>query len=208
MVSFRSAETQKKEYDLQAVQTTKINLELQKYDSLPEYNYRERLEDAAVFANTLRAVAPENSLVVLHYAPEVFFSIETEEFTSTVCMNSNMWRFSVNGSANYELDEADKFAPTRALKTLWDLVIARLPENFIIQGGTDKNDPPEEAKARNIGRMKLGFSDVQADGHVFGIVKEGKLNPLTLEEFLALTGVILSQLTQKFSVRKIEWPGA
>ena len=88
MIPLRSAETQKKEYDLQAVQTTKINLELQK-DT--DGDYRERIEDAAVFANVLREVAPENSLIVLHYAPEVIFTTETEDFTSGIYMNGNMW---------------------------------------------------------------------------------------------------------------------
>lgn len=208
MIPLRSAETQKKEYDLQAVQTTRINLELQKHVDNPDSDYRERLEDAAVFANVLREVAPENSLVILHYAPEIIFTVETEDFTSSIYMNGNMWRFKVNGSVHYELEDADKLAPTKALKKMWDLIIPRLPENYIVHGNADPNDPPEEAKARNIGRMKLGFSDVQSSGDVFGIVKEGKLNPLTLDEFLALTGAEPFSLKQKFSVRKIDWPGA
>jgi hypothetical protein len=205
MVPLRSAETQKKEYDLQAVQTTKINLELQKYT---DGDYRERIEDAAVFANVLRGVAPEDSLIVLHYAPEVIFTIETEDFTSSIYMNGNMWRFKVNGSVHYELEEADKLAPGRALKKMWDLIIPRLPEGYIVHGNTNPNDPPEEAKTRNAMRMRLGFSDIQASGDVFGIVREGKLNPLTLDEFLALTGAGPFYLKQKFSVRKINWPGA
>ena len=208
MIPLRSAETQKKEFDLQAVQTTKINLELQKYADSSNSDYKERIQDAAVFANVLREVAPENSLVVLHYAPEVIFTTETEEFNSSIYMNGNMWRFKVNGSVHYELEEADKLAPARALKKMWDIVIPLLPEGYIVHGNADPNDPPEEAKIRNAMRMRLGFSDVQASGDVFGIVKEGKLNPLTLEEFLALTGAEPFSLKQKFSVRKINWPGA
>ena len=208
MFPLRSAETQKKEFDLQAVQTTKINLELQKYADNSDSDYKERIQDAAVFANVLREVAPENSLVVLHYAPEVIFTIETEEFNSSIYMNGNMWRFKVNGSVHYELEEADKLAPARALKKMWDIIIPNLPEGYIVHGNADPNDPPEEAKIRNAMRMRLGFSDVQLSGDVFGIVKEGKLNPLTLEEFLALTGAEPFSLKQKFSVRKINWPGA
>ena len=208
MVPLRSTETQKKEFDLQAVQTTKINLELQKYADLPNTDYRERIEDAAVFANVLREVAPEDSLIILHYAPEVIFTTETEDFTSSIFMNGNMWRFKVNGSVHYELEEADKLAPSRALKKMWDLIIPRLPEGYIVHGNTDPNDPPGEAKLRNAMRMRLGFSDIQASGDVFGVVKEGKLNPLTLDEFLTLTGAEPFSLQQKFSVRKINWPGA
>jgi hypothetical protein len=144
----------------------------------------------------------------LHYAPEIIFTTETEEFSSSIYMNGNMWRFKVNGSVHYELEDADKLAPTKALKKMWDIVIARLPENYIIHGNADPNDPPEEAKARNIGRMKLGFSDVQSSGDVFGIIKSGKLVPLTLDEFLNLTKDSPNKLNQKFSVRKIDWPGA
>ena len=208
MIPLRSAETQKKEFDLQAVQTTKINLELQKYADNSDSDYRERIQDAAVFANVLREVAPENSLVVLHYAPEVIFTTETEEFNSSIYMNGNMWRFKVNGSVHYELEEADKLAPARALKKMWDIIIPLLPEGYIVHGNADPNDPPEEAKIRNAMRMRLGFSDIQSSGDVFGIVKDGKLNPLTLEDFLVLTGAEPFSLKQKFSVRKINWPGA
>ena len=207
MIPLRSAETQKKEFDLQAVQTTKINLELQKHADNPDSSYREHLEDAAVFANVLRSVAPENSLVVLHYAPEIIFTTETEDFTCGIYMNGNMWRFKVNGSVHYELDDAEKLAPGRALKKMWDTIIPRLPEGYIVHGNADPNDPPEEAKIRNAMRMRLGFSDVQASGDVFGIVREGRLCPLTLDEFLALTGEEPFSLKQKFSVRKINWPG-
>jgi len=208
MIPLRSAETQKKEFDLQAVQTTKINLELQKHVDSPDSDYREYLEDAAVFANVLRGVAPENSMIVLHYAPEVIFTTETEDFSCAIFMNGNMWRFKVNGSVHYELEDTDKLAPSRALKKMWDLIIPRLPEGYIVHGNADPNDPPEEARIRNAVRMKLGFGDVQPSRDVFGIVREGKLRPLNLDEFLSLTGEEPSRLRQKFSVRKIEWPGA
>lgn len=207
MIPLRSAETQKKEFDLQAVQTTKINLELQKYADSPNSDYRERLEDAALFANAIRKVAPENSLIILHYAPEIIFTIETEDFNSSIYMNGNMWRFKVNGSVHYELEEADKLAPARALKKMWDIVIPLLPEGYIVHGNADPNDPPEEAKIRNAMRMRLGFSDIQSSGDVFGIVREGKLNPLTLDEFLTLTGKSPFALRQKFSVRRMDWVG-
>ena len=207
MVSFRTAETQRKEFDLQSVQTTKINLEIQRYASIPENDYRSRLEDIAMFANVLREVAPVDSLVVLHYAPEIIFTTETEDFSVNVYMSANMWRFKVNGSTHYELAEEDKLGPTRALKKLWDVTIPRLPEGFIIRGNTSTNDPEDEARARNIGRQRLGFSDIQANGEVYGIVREGKLVPLSLDEFLILTGIVPAQLSQKFSVRKIDWRG-
>jgi hypothetical protein len=208
MFSLRSAETQKKEFDLQAEQTVRINLELQKHLDYPDSNYRSRVEDMAVFANVLREWAPADTTVLLHARPEIILSTDTEDYSVAVFMSDNCWRFKVNGSVHYELETEDKLGPTRALKKLWDSVIPRLPENFIIRGVADPNDPPAEAEARNIGRKKLGFSDPQANREVYGIVREGKVNPLTLDEFLTLTGTTPDYLTQKFSVRKINWPGA
>jgi hypothetical protein len=196
MIPLRSAETQRKEFDLQSEQTVRINLELQKHLDYPGSDYRARVEDMAVFANVLREWAPEGTTVLLHARPEIILTTETEDYSVAVFMSDNCWRFKVNGSVHYELESEDKLGPTRSLKKLWDMVIPRLPENFIIRGVADPNDPPAEAEARNIGRKKLGFSDPQASGEVYGIVREGKLNPLTLDEFLTLTGITPDYLTQ------------
>jgi hypothetical protein len=208
MIPLRSAETQRKEFDLQSEQTVRINLELQKHLDYPGSDYRARVEDMAVFANVLREWAPADTTVLLHARPEIILTTETEDYSVAVFMSDNCWRFKVNGSVHYELEQEDKLGPSRSLKKLWDIVIPRLPENFIVRGVADPNDPPAEAEARNAIRRKLGFSDPQASGEVYGIVREGKLNPLTLDEFLPLTGITPGYLTQKFSVRKTNWPGA
>jgi hypothetical protein len=208
MIPLRSAETQRKEFDLQSEQTVLINLELQKHLDYPGSDYRARVEDMAVFANVLREWAPADTTVLLHARPEIILTTETEDYSVAVFMSDNCWRFKVNGSVHYELEQEDKLGPSRSLKKLWDMVIPRLPENFIVRGVADPNDPPAEAEARNAIRRKLGFSDPQGNKEVYGIVREGKLNPLTLDEFLTLTGITPDYLTQKFSVRKTNWPGA
>jgi hypothetical protein len=43
---------------------------------------------------------------------------------------------------------------------------------------------------------------------VYGIVKDKVLQPITLEEVIALTSQSSDMLNQKFNVRKINWPGA
>ncbi len=205
MIIYRSAENLKKERALQDVETVKINLEIQRNINLAGSFYRERIEDMALFANDLRESAPEGSYVVLHHRPEIIFSLESEDYRVEIFMSDNCWRFKVNGSVHYELPEGDKFGPTRALKKLWDVVIPKLPEGFIIRGVASSNDRPEEAAIRNIGRKKLGFSDPQANDEVYGIIRNGALTPLTLDDFLSLTKKVPGLLMQKFSTRKINW---
>ena len=89
MESFRSQETLQKEYDLQAEYTTRINVELQN-NSSP--GYRETLEDYAVFANVLRKVAPEKTLVLLHHRPEVILQAQSDDYSVSLFINNNMWR--------------------------------------------------------------------------------------------------------------------
>ena len=55
MSSSRSLETIQREHELQAPQTVRINLQLQKQLEYPNSNYREKVEDLAVFANSFRA---------------------------------------------------------------------------------------------------------------------------------------------------------
>ena len=61
MSSSRSLETIQREHELQAPQTVRINLRLQQELEYPNSNYREKVEDLAVFANSFRAIAPANT---------------------------------------------------------------------------------------------------------------------------------------------------
>lgn len=205
MESLRSQETLQKEYDLQADYTTRINLKLQE-DNGPEY--REILEDAAVFANVLRKYAPANTLVILHPRPEIILIGEGEDYKVTLHLTPSCWRFKVNDSVHYELKDDEKFGPTRMLKKMWDVVISNLPENYIVRGVVDPNDPAEETAARTKVQQILGFGLPQINNQVYGVVRDKKLHPLTLEEFQTLTGETPDSLSQKFNVRTIKWPGA
>ena len=205
MVSSRSQETLQKEYDLQADYTTRINLELQR-NSIP--NYRETLEDYAVFANVLRKVAPEKTLVLLHPRPEVILQAESEGYEVTLFMSGRIWLFKVNKSVHYVLPPELATGAGLLLKRMWDAAIPCLPEGFIIRGKIDRRDPKEETEARTKIQQSLGFSLPQVDDFVYGIIRDKKLQPITLEEVIALTGEVPDHLNQKFNVRKINWPGA
>lgn len=205
MESLRSQETLQKEYDLQADYTTRINLRLQG-DESPEY--REALEDAAVFANVLRKYAPANTLIILHERPEIILIGESEDYKVTLHLGPSCWRFKVNESVHYTLDSEYKIGPSRMLKKMWDLVISNLPENYIVRGVVDPNDPAEETEARTKVQQGLGFGLPQINNQVYGVVRGKKLHPLTLEEFQTLTGETPDFLFQKFNVRTIKWPGA
>ena len=208
MISPRSPEILKKEHDLQAEQTVCINLELQRNREVaPEY-YLDRVTDMAVFANILREVASEDMLVVLHSRPEIMLSIETEEFSSKLFISDNCWRFYVNGSVDQSLEEGEKFGPSRALKKLWDTVIPKLPEGFIIRGRSSMEDSPELKAERDTLRQKLGLGALQPTGDLFGIIRNGTVMPMNLDEFLSLTKVTPGDLSQKFAVRKVTWAGA
>ena len=77
MTSLRSLETIQKEHDLQAEYTTRINVELR---TNPSSEYKQTLEDYAVFANVLRKVVPEKTMVLLHPRPEVILQAEGEGY--------------------------------------------------------------------------------------------------------------------------------
>lgn len=204
MVTPRSPETLKKEHELQAEYTTRMNLILQESG---EGDYRLALEDAAMFANTLRKYVPEPTLVILHDRPEIILTAEGEGYKVSLFINGKCWRFKVNDSVNYTLDDGEKVGPTRMLKKIWDVVIENLPENFIVKGVVDPRDPKEEFDARTALQKGLGFGPPQPTNEVYGVVRNKKLNPLTLEEFSALTKLSPNELDQKFNVRKIDWPG-
>jgi hypothetical protein len=205
MVSLRSAETIQRERELQAEYTVRINERLQE----PEYlTYREFLEDMGVFADVLRKYVPDSTLVLLHDRPEIILITETEKYKISLFVNGRCWRFKVNDSVRYASEDVDKFGPSRALKRIWDVVLDNLPENFIIKGIMDTKGPDEEIEARTGVLMGLGFGSPQEKNHLYGIVKNKTLHPLTLEEFSELTQTSTEELNQKFNVRKITWPGA
>ncbi len=204
MESLRSQETLQREYDLQAEHTAKINLQLQ---NNPFAGYQETLTDYAVFANVLRKWAPEKSLIILHERPEIILHGEGEGFDVDLFINGYMWRFKVNKSVHYELPPELASGAGLKLKRLWDIVIPNLPENFIVRGKVDPNDPPEETEARTKIQQSLGFSLPQIDNSVYGIAKNKKLEPITLQEVMDLTKGHPDQIRQKFNVKKIDWPG-
>ena len=214
METLRSAETLRKEYDLQAEFTARIRLKLQEVQDQEGNPYGEILQDLAVYANELRKVAPPNTLVILHPRPEVIMIGEGDGYQVRLFIHPNCWRFDVNSSERYDLDKRDNpplgqyLRVGKNLKRLWDTALQCLPEGFIIRGSIDPKHPEEEIRRRTRIQQWLGFSLPQTNNQVYGIMRDRKLQPLGLEEFLTLTKQVPNELSQKLSVRKVNWPGA
>ena len=156
MVSLRSRETLQKEYDLQAKETVKINLRLQSEPDLSDF--RDICVDYATFANVLREFASEDTMVVLQGRPEIKILGESEDYSVTLYLHGNCWRFHVNGKTSYELDETEKVGPGRLLKRIWEVVVPNLPEGFIIRGVINKETTGLEPRSQTL--QGLGFSSV------------------------------------------------
>jgi hypothetical protein len=204
MAPFRSQETLQKEYDLQSPFTVKMNLALQSHPDLQ--GYRSKLEDSAVFANQLRKVVEGETLVVQTAEGRIWVYGEGEDFKVSLWLDGNCWGFEINDTTHYELEDSDKIGPSRAIKAIWDQVLPLLPENFIIRGVINPEYPGHEVRIALL--QRLGFSDLQPNHEVYGIMKGGILTPLTLEQFLNLTQTTPQELQQKLSVKSIAWLGA
>ena len=209
MTEFRSAEDQRKEFDLQAVQTERINYRLQDALGCGDTLYQGRLEELAVFANVLRPYAPAESYVVLCPRPEIQFHAEGDGYSSTIYITGNTWRYKVNGTEEAaSVDAAKAYKPGRQLLRMWEVVIPLLPENFIIRSVRGSGAVEEVQAARDHICDYLGLSVDPGSREVLGIVKNGVVNPITYEEVRTLTGNTPMYLDQKFNVRTIEWAGA
>lgn len=208
MVSFRTAEDQRKEFDLQAIQTVRINERLNEKLESGDTEYKEKLEDLAVFANSLRPEAPQETCVVLYPRPEIQFIAEGEGYKAIIYMTGNTWRFSVNGLTHADnIDTLKGYKPVKQLLLMWDVAISKLPENFIIYGLTEDlgTQPPEVEEAIKHIHAHLGLGRTEDTRHVIGIVKEKKVHPLTYDEFRELTGIVPDYLNQRFNARSIKW---
>ena len=209
MAVFRTAEDQRKEFDLQAVQTEQINFRLQNALGDGDGMYKERLEDLAVFANLLRPTAPEGTYVVLCPRPEIQLYAEGDDYSATIYITGNTWRYKVNGSEEAaSIDAAKAYKPGRQLIRMWEAVIPFLPENFIIRSLRGVGASDEVQEARDHICKYLGLTVDPASREVLGIVRDGRVFPITFEEVLALTGKTPMYLDQRFNTRKIAWPGA
>jgi hypothetical protein len=211
-MTFRSAEDQRKEYDLQAIRTVEINQRLQAaIDAGDPDSYKEKLEDLAVFANYLRPEAPEETYVILTSRPEVHFIAEGDGYSAKLCLNGNRQRFYLHNTTIAQgIDTAKAMRPGRQLLRMWEVVVPKLPENFIVCGLTGEpgvNAPEVDESLAHIHKY-LNLGREEGSRYVLGIVKNGKVEPITFQEVKDLTGKTPDVLNQRFNVRKINWPGA
>jgi hypothetical protein len=93
---------------------------------------------------------------------------------------------------------------------MWEVVVPKLPENFIVCGLTGEpgvNAPEVDESLAHIHKY-LNLGREEGSRYVLGIVKNGKVEPITFQEVKDLTGKTPDVLNQRFNVRKINWPGA
>ena len=208
MVSFRTEEDQRKEFDLQATQTVRINERLNERLEAGDTEYKEKLEDLAVFANSLRPEAPAETCVVLYPRPEIQFIAKGEGYEAILYITGNTWRFSVNGLTNADkVDPVKSYKPAKQLLLMWDIVVSKLPENFIIHGLVEEfgTQPAEVEEAVRHIHDRLGLGRTENSRQVIGIVKNKKVHPLTYDEFHELTGISPNYLNQRLNTKSIKW---
>ena len=203
-MALRSQETLQKEYDLQAPLTVQMNLLLQGNPDTSEL--REKLTDSSVLANQIRKYIEGDTHVLQNSNGRIIINSYGDDFKVMLWLDGNCWGFEINDTTHYTFEDLDKIGPSRAIKKVWDCVIPLLPENFIIRGVINPEYPGHEVRMPLL--QRLGFSEMQPNHEVYSIKKDGALQPLTLEAFLALTQTTPQYLQQKLSVKKIDWPGA
>ena len=171
-----------------------------------EEEARERVEDAIQFAKWM---IPNQPGVEVFVSSEPFIRLvgkgDGYTFRIDVCHGNSS--FSVNRSNHITIEELkDRVIVGRKLYPAWDTLISHLPEGFIIYG-PDVDPNSEDFPLREKMLQGLGFGATEKNGDRFGIVREGKLIPLSGEEFATLTGNegVACLFNQRFMVEEIIW---
>lgn len=168
---------------------------------------RERVEDAIQFAKWMR---PNQPNVEVFVSPEPFVRLVNDEggMSFQITVSHGNFSFAVNRSVHITIQEAsERVAVGRKLLPAWDTLIKHLPEGFVIYG-PDVNPESEDFGARERLLTGLGFSATNEKGDRFGIVRSGKLVPLSGDEFAAMAGEegVNILYNQRFMVEEIIWP--
>jgi hypothetical protein len=173
---------------------------------VPDETARERVEDAIQFAKWMLPNQP-NAEVLVSPEPVIHLSGEQNGQTLEISLSHGHFDFYVNQSPHVTLESMpDRVAVFRKLYTIWETLIAHLPEGFIIYG-PDVNPGSQDSSTRENILVWLGFGATEANGDRFAIIREGKVTPLTGAEFAELVGEdgVAILFNQRFMVEKIIW---
>lgn len=171
----------------------------------PDDTARERVEDAIQFAIWMKPSQPN---AVLSVSPEPVIHLEGEEggMTFHISLCHGHFGYAVNSSPQITIENVhDRIPIGRKLVTVWENLVRHLPEGFVIYG-PDVDPEGENFEGREHVLQWLGFGATEPNGDRFGIVRGGKVTPLTGAEFASLTGGDVADLfKQRFMVEEIIW---
>lgn len=172
-----------------------------------EEEARERVEDAIQFAMWMSPNQPNAEVLV---SPEPIVRLigeeEGQKFEITLCHGH--FGYSVNKSPHVTIEDVhDRIPIGRKLVTVWETLVAHLPEGFVIYG-PDVAPESEDFATREKVLKWLGFGATEENGDRFGIVRGGKVTPLTGAEFAQIAGDegVGVLYNQRFMVEEILWP--
>lgn len=167
---------------------------------------RERVEDAIQFAKWMIPSQPDAEVLV---SPEPIIRLAGEEegqkFEITLCHGH--FGYSVNKSPHVTIENVhDRIPIGRKLVTVWETLVAHLPEGFVIYG-PDVAPGSEDFATREKVLKWLGFGATEENGDRFGIVRGGKVAPLTGLEFAQMAGDegVGVLYNQRLMVEEIIW---
>lgn len=197
---------QKLEFESTHPKQTEYNQAIPSRLEVPDESARERVEDAILFATWMSPNQPAATIAV---SPEPVIHLEGEEkgigFHIHLCHGH--FGYSVNNSPLVTVEDAQaRIAVGRKLLTVWDTLIKHLPEGFIIYG-PDVSPGAQGFEERERILQGLGFGAAAPDGDRFGIVRGGKVTPLSEEEVANFerAGGISNLFNQRLMVEEIIW---
>ena len=172
----------------------------------PDETAKDRVEDAIQFAKWMRPNQPHADVFV---SPEPVIHLAGEENGQIleITLSHGHFDFYVNKNPHITLEGmSDRLAVFHGLYTIWETLIAHLPEGFVVYG-PDVNPGSEDFFSREKILVWLGFGATEANGDRFGIIREHKVTPLTGAEFAELAGEdgVASLYNQRFMVEEIIW---
>jgi hypothetical protein len=167
---------------------------------------RERVEDAIQLAKWMRPNQPFTDVFV---SPEPVIHLIGEEDGQSfeITLAHGHFGYSVNQNPHVTIKNVhDRIPVGRKLVTVWETLVAHLPEGFIIYG-PDVDPQSEDFATREKVLLWLGFGATEENGDRFGIVREGKVTPLSGAEFAEMAGEngIANLFDQRFMVQEIIW---
>lgn len=167
---------------------------------------RERVEDAIKFATWMKPNQPEVEIFVSS-APIISLKGEENGNTFHIHLCHGHFGYSVNNSTKKTISNPqERISVGFKLYRAWETLIKHLPEGFVIYG-PDADPQGEDFQNRESILTGLGFGATEPNGDRFGIVRGGKVTPLTGVEFAALTDErgVASLFNQRLMVEEILW---